>query len=197
MKRQLLPLLVLLFGAACAVSQTAPVPLAQSPKDCSLKPDQLDALLALPFMSFDQDHSGGWRALANRGCRLAAAMLIDTYIVDERAEMNTSQREDLYFHAGQLYAMVDLRQLAVRRVLRSLNLHEPPDADLAWNTYVLATAAFLRGDRDELAHQRNLLAAAKSTRENKINLGVIDGLAKCFDKGYNDAYSTGCRAPIQ
>lgn len=196
MKTQRLPLLILLLSAACALGQAVQTPNSPVQVDCSLKPDQLDALLAQPFLSFDQDFAGGWRELENKGCELTAAMLIDTYLVDSPEELKTVLREDLYFHAGQLYAMVGLRKLAVRRFFRSLNLHEATDVDLAWNTYVFATIAFLQGDRDEFAHQRLLLASAKPTRENKINLGVVDGLAKCFEKPYREAYSTTCRAPI-
>jgi hypothetical protein len=190
-------LAVLLLGAAYASSQTTQAHSVRGPADCSIKPDQLDALLALPFLSFDQDHTGGWRELQNKGCELTAAMLIDTYLVDAPEEMKIIKQEGLYFHAGQLYGMAGLRKLAVRRILRSLNLHEGANEDLAWNTYVLSTVAFLQGDREELAHQRQLLASAKPTRENKINLSVIDGLVMCFDKSYNEAYSTTCRAPIK
>jgi hypothetical protein len=197
MKSRLLPLVVLAFGAIFPQGLAAQTSSAPGPVDCSLKADQLDALLALPLMSFDQDQSGGWRELQNKGCVLTAAMLIDAYLLDAPEELKTIHREDLYFHAGQLYAMAGLRKLAVRRILRSLNLHEGADEDIAWNAYALATVAFLQGDHEELAHRRQLLASAKSTRENGINLGVVDGLARCFDKPYSEAYSASCRIPAK
>lgn len=192
-KGRILALVLLLLTASCAVSQTPPAPRA----DCSIKPEQLDTLLALPMKAFDQDHAGGWRELEGKGCEVAAAMLIDTYLVDSQEELKIVQLEDLYFHAGQLYAMAGLRTLAARRILRSINLHEGANEDLAWNTYAIATIAFLQGDREELAHRRQQLTSAKPTRENKINLSVIDGLVKCFDKPYGEAYSLACRAPVQ
>ena len=160
--------------------------------ECSLSPDQLNTLLGLPFMKFDQDQSGGWRAVSNHGCELTAAMLIDTYVADAPSELTVTEREDLSFHAGQLYGMAGLNKLAARRMVRSLNLHEGADTELAWNAYVLATVAFLQGDREELLHQRQLLAAAKPTTGNKMNLAVVDGLIQCFDKPYKYAYSS-CR----
>ena len=138
-------------------------------------------------MKFDQDHSGGWRGIAGQGCELTAAMPIDNYNLDAPADLTVNQREDLCFHAGQLYAMVGLNDLAVRRMMRSLNLHEPTDIDLAWNTYVLATVAFLQSDREELSHRRQLLANAKPSRENRINLSAVNGLVRCFDKPYKYA----------
>lgn len=168
-------------------------PLSRSGKEtCSLQSDKFDSLLSLPFMKFDQDMSGGWRAIADKGCLLTAAMMIDAYLVDSPPELTEIQREDLYFHAGQLYAMTGSRKLAVHRMLRSLNSHEDANPNLAWNPYVLATVAFLEGDHEGLARQRQLIATATPTPENKINIGVIDGLTACFDKPYKDAYA-GCR----
>ena len=197
MNFKILALVILLTGATCTFSQTPPAASTPVSTDCTLKPDQLDALLALSLMSFDQDHAGGWRELQSKGCELTAAMLIDSYVVDAPEELKMIQWEGLYFHAGQLYAMAGLRKLAVRRMLRSLNLHEGTDEDIAWNTYVFATVGFLQGDREELAHQRLVLASAKPTRENKINLRVVDGLVRCFDKPYSDAYSMSCRTPLK
>ena len=197
MNGRILALLVVLMGTTSTFGQTTQAHPIPDPGACVLKPNQLDSLLALSFLQFDQDQFGGWRDLQSKGCGLAAAMLIDSYIVDAPEELKLITLEDLYFHAGQLYAWAGLKKVAVRRFLRSLNLHERGDEDLAWNPYVLATIAFLQQDREELAHQRQLLASAKPTHENKINLGVVDGLAKCFDKPYGGAYSGGCREPAK
>lgn len=64
--------------------------------------------------------------------------------------------------------------------------------DLAWNAYVLASVAFLQNEREELIHRRQLLANAKPTYGNNINLAVVDGLVQCFGKPYKYAY-TNCR----
>ncbi len=197
MNGRIVSMLVVLLGATSIFGQTTNAKPTLDSRACVLKPSQLDELLVQPFLKFDQDQSGGWRELQSKGCDLAAAMLIDSYIVDAPEELKLITIEDLYFHAGQLYAGAGLKKLAVRRFLRSLNLHEHGDEDLAWNAYVFSTIAFLQGDREELAHQRRLLASAKPTRENKINLGVVDGLVKCFDKPYGEAYSNACRVTLE
>jgi hypothetical protein len=197
MNVRILVLLAVVLSASSTFGQTGQAQPTPEPGACALKSNQLDAVLNLSFLQFDQDQAGGWRELQSKGCDLAAAMLIDSYIVDAPEELKLIHLEDLYFRAGQLYAWAGLKKVAARRFLRSLNLHERGDEDLAWNPYVLATVAFLQGDREGLAHQRQLLASAKATHENKINLGVVDGLARCFDKPYRDAYSAGCREPAK
>lgn len=159
---------------------------------CIIQPSQLESLLTLPTAEFDQDQSGGWRPYLQNGCYLQGAMLIDAYVADKPEKMTEVEHRNLSFHAGQLYAMAGLKSIGAGRILGSLNLQEKPDSDLAWNTYVLATAAFLQGDKQELVDQRAQLAAARPTDGNKINLGVVDGLVSCFDKSYNEAYSK-CR----
>ncbi len=155
---------------------------------CIIQPSQLESLLALPTAKFDQDQSGGWRPYSQNGCYLQGAMLIDAYVADKPAKMTETDHRNLSFHAGQLYAKAGLKKIAVRRIMLSLSLHEDANSELDWNTYVLATIAFLQGDRRELTHQRAQLSAAKPTLGNKINLGVVDGLVSCFDKPYDEAY---------
>ncbi len=163
---------------------------------CIIQPRQLESLLALPTAAFDQDQAGGWRVYELKGCFVQAAMLIDTYVVDRPTRMTEGDRRNLSFHAGQLYAMAGLKEIASHRILESLNVHESPNGDLAWNIYVLATTAFMQGDKQELIHQRARLAEAKPTSGNKINLAVVDGLVSCFDKPYSYAYSK-CRPTVK
>jgi len=157
---------------------------------CLLKPDQLQKFLSLSFNDFDQDLHGGFRKLAHQGCELAAAMVIDSYVVSAPNRMNELGRGGLLFHAGQLYAYSELNQLAAQRFLQSLDLHEPQDADVAWNTYVLASIAFLNKDRAELIHQRDILARAKDTPGNKMNLKVVNRFVQCFGRLYSQAYES-------
>ena len=163
---------------------------------CIIQPSQLESLLALPTAAFDQDLAGGWRVYQQKGCFLQAAMLIDAYVADKPTGMTEGDRRNLSFHAGQLYAMAGLKEIASHRILESLNLHESSNGDLAWNIYVLATTAFMQGDKQELIHQRARLAEAKPTLGNKINLAVVDGLVSCFDKPYSDAYPK-CRPTVK
>lgn len=186
-------LLVLSFGTVLF----AQVASSSKPEKCRIDPGQLDSLLALPYMKFDQDQTGGWRALANGGCNVEAALLIDAYLADAPPELSEIEKGNLYFHAGQLLAMAGENRLAVSHMLRSLNPQELANSDIAWNTYVLASVAFLSSNRQQLLDERNELAAAKQSRENKINLGVLDGLVSCFDKPYEIAYGATCRPALK
>ena len=139
-------------------------------KSCSLAADEFHAFINLSFGDFDQAMTGGWRAVAHRGCELTAAMLIDTYIADEPSRMSVVDRENLAFHAGQMYAYAGLPDVAAHRLLRSLSTHTVLGSQVAWNPYVLATVAFLQRDGAALLSQREALAASTPTPANKINL---------------------------
>ena len=157
---------------------------------CVLTPKQFQDFLSLSYDDFDQDMHGGFRKFAHQGCELAAAMVIDSYVVSAPNRMNEIGRGGLLFHAGQLYAYSGLNQLAAQRFLQSLNMHEEQDTDLAWNTYVLASIAFLKDDHAELVHQRELLSRSKETVGNKMNLKVVDRFVQCFGKPYSQAYES-------
>ena len=190
-------LLIALVVVGCQPLMFAQATSSLDPEKCQIKPTQLGTLLALPFLKFDQDEAGGWRELADQGCKLEAALLIDAYLADAPPELSEMEKGNLYFHAGQLFAMSGQNRLAVSHMLHSLNPQEPIDGDLAWNDYVLASVAFLSRNRQQLQNERNQLAAAKQTRGNKINLGVVEGLANCFDKPYDVAYGVTCRPTLK
>lgn len=183
-------LLLFLVFARIVFAQS---PGASQPRDCRIQPEQLANILSLSFMKFDQDQAGGWRVLADQGCRIEAVLLINAWLAYAPPELTELEKGDLYFHAGQLLAMTGENRLAAEYMLRSLNPQEPTDADLSWNAYVLSTVAFLSGDRPRLEFQRSELAAGKQTRENKINLSVVDGLRQCYGKPYEQAYGSACR----
>ena len=80
-----------------------------------------------------------------------------------------------------------------------------------WNAYADATIAFLRRDRIALQQARKRLVAAPipttmerlpdgsfrsgSHASQAPNLDVVDGLIKCFDRSYLEAYgSPSCRS---
>ena len=178
-----------------AVQAAAPPPAASDP--C-----QVDraALLALAPEAFDQDLSGGWRALSERpGCTGVAADLIRDY----RAAIE-GRLSNLYWHEGQLRAAIGQYPAAIRLMESS---RRPAD-QAAWNLYVDATVAFLRGDRAALRAARVRLAALPRPPgfEEYVlpngfhvawppNLVVIDGLLRCFGRPYGEASSTACRGP--
>ncbi len=70
----------------------------------------------------------------------------------------------------------------------------PPEIEAAskfsWNTYALATIAFLKGDRPAFdAHLSEHRRRTQQTAENASNLRVLERLSRCFDKTYAVAYT--------
>lgn len=168
-------------------------------------------LLALDENQFDQDMSGGWRALASTpGCALVAADLLHDY--REAHHMDSGL---LFWHEAQVRADAGQYQAAIVLMKRA---YKPADADKAgWNPYVDATIAFLSRDRTALEQARAKLAAVPlpvgagippvingymeadfadgSKRKIRwpINIDVVEGLENCFEKPYVEAYKDACR----
>lgn len=168
-------------------------------------------ILALDEDQFDQDMSGGWRALASRpGCALAAADLLRDY-----REAHHQNSGLLFWHEAQVRADAGQYPEAIALMKRA---YKPAEADKAgWNPYVDATIAFLRRDRAALGQARRKLAAVPpptgagippvidgymeaefadgSKRKIRwpINIDVVEGLENCFDKPYIEAYKDVCR----
>lgn len=169
-------------------------------------------LLGLDESHFDQDETGGWRALAAKpGCDLVAADLLRDY-----RQVHGNAAGILYWHEGQLRALAGQAEAAVALMARS---RKPDDADRAgWNPYVDATIAYLRKDRPALEQARARLAAVVPPIGDGVppvkdgymevrldngqmmkflwppNIDVVDGLLQCFDKPYEVAYGPECRA---
>jgi len=171
--------------------------LALQPDPCAVD-DR--AMLALGLDAFDQDMDGGWRALARQpGCEARAADLIRDYRAFAQRRIGL-----LYWHEAQLRANLGETSAAVALMERA----RKPD-DSAWNFYVDASIAFLRGDRAALARAREGLAALPAPEDFReqvlpngyrvrwpMNLDAVDALVRCFGRPYRDAYgSNECRRP--
>ncbi len=149
--------------------------------------------LDLPYEIFDQTPGKGWRKQGeNLGCYLKAAKMIDEYAAANQHRLTEDQHRILKWHAGQMYAFADRYGLARERFSRSLWLHEPKDTPVLWNDYVLATIAFLDRDFPELVNCRQKISEGQKMDGRIPNLDVVDGLIRCFDRSYKEAYST-CR----
>jgi len=63
---------------------------------------------------------------------------------------------------------------------------------VTWNLYVDATTAFVQRDREALLLSRHKLATAPARYWSGLkapsNLDVVDGLVRCFERTYADAY---------
>lgn len=188
----------------CSIAGAQEVP----PKSCEYDRARL---LALDENQFDQDISGGWRALASTpGCALVAADLLHDY-----REAHHKDSGLLFWHEAQVRADAGQYPEAIALMKRA---YKPADADKAgWNLYVDATIAFLRRDKNALEQARAKLAAVQppvgagippvingymeadfadgSKRKIRwpINIDVVEGLENCFDKPYVEAYNDACR----
>jgi len=155
--------------------------------DCvSALADAKKAASAQDYQKFDQTPGQGWRQLAEQqSCFLEAGDLIDSYLAT-RSDLRESQRVNLSFHAGQVYAFGGRNDEAVKRFRNAVrNPSAPPQ--FKWSEYVLATIAFLDHDADALVKNRDVIADATGDPANQSNLRIIDFLIANFDKPYQEA----------
>jgi hypothetical protein len=157
------------------------------------------AALALSPQVFDQDATLGWRALAKSPeCLAAAANLIAAYRKAHWGNVKPSELHVNYWHEGQMRAAAGQTNTARPLLLAGIS----PDNFGDFADYALGTVAFLDHDLAALKAARARLAAtpepqdfASTAKKYNIswplNLDVLDGLIKCFDKPYREAYD--CR----
>lgn len=187
----------MIAALALLLGQAAP-----PPPDCRF---DRAAALALDFAAFDQSVTSGWRPIAKRRCTVEAADLIRDY---RAAHPDSDRLQLLFWHEGQLRATAGQTAAAIEAFRQA---YKPPemDAGLGWNLYVEGTIAFLAHDRAALQRARDTLAALPKP-ENwgrtiggtdgkarvpswPLNLGVLDGFLRCFDKPFAEAYQKACR----
>jgi hypothetical protein len=187
---------------SCAIAGAQEIPT----KNCAFDRARM---LALDENQFDQDMSGGWRALSSTpGCELVAADLLRDYRKAHGDDWGL-----LYWHEAQLRAFVGQYKEAIALMKHSYMPEDKAD----WNAYVDATIAFLRKDSDALKRARERLSAvpppvgvgvppvidgymeaefedgSKKRIRWPINIDVVEGLENCFDKTYAEAYKDVCR----
>lgn len=178
-----------MIGAAVLALLAASSAQAGQPVDCRY---DREALLAMGYADFDQSPHG-WRSLA-QGCDAEAADLIR----DWRLAHKTADTI-LYWHEGQARAMAGQTGQAIELFRQSREQVDP----FGWNAYVDGSIAFLRRDRDTLLAAHDELAALPvpedwppvSTDGKRLdvdwpmNLTILDGFLRCWDRPYNEAYS--------
>ena len=171
---------------------TIAFPVHASDADCAAALKKVgDPALRAPVDQFQQDPTVGWRALSDRGCFAEAAQLIERYALDYDLKYR-----GLKWHLAQMHALAGNVDKALEAAQLSLSpIQEQMHPDFDWNDYVLATMAFLRGDRPAFdKHRAALKAASPRNPMNAANESVIDRLDRCFGKGYGDAYSCNLTA---
>lgn len=147
----------------------------------------LSSQLGLDYDTFDQCPGEGWRKIADKGNYLEAAELIDAY-EKQKQGLEDWQKLNLRFHAGQMYAFANMKELAVTRFKTTLYDKEPPNYPVRWNAYVNATIAFLEKDKKKLMEFREEIAKGPMIKDKIANLDVVDRFIKYFDEPYSVAY---------
>ena len=173
---------ILCFGQGDATNLSAP------------DPDR-ETLLSLPWKQFDQTPNSGWRVYLNppRKEYLKAAKLIEDYL-DRHDDLSARQRALCHYHAAHQYVYRAVRggQGDVREAFPHLDKaivsgkDSAPGAD--WNDMVIATKAFLMGDRDALQRARDRVAALPSASVKWP--GYADDLLKNLGKPYGSWFPT-------
>lgn len=162
-----------------------PFSLVRADVDCqSLFEKHLESDMRLSYEEFDQTMGSGFRALGAKGCHKEAADLIEAYIQE-----NSAQQSSLRWHIAQLRAMHGANEAAVEYAESSLLEQEDfSKRALRWNDYVLATVAFLEGDRERLVHHRDKVAEGVGEHPgNELNLKLLDALIENFGADYATA----------
>jgi hypothetical protein len=182
-----------------ALAIAAALGVAPSPDPCAYDRERL---LAMDQNAFDEDATGGWRALAQRPkCERIAADLVRDY-----REAHHSSAFILFWHEGQLRADVGQTDQAIALFDKARQENDSS----GWNLYVDGTTAFLKHDRTALLIARNKLALLPRPAHLQPillngqsvplpwppNLNVLDGLLKCFGRPYSKAYAQPCTEPF-
>lgn len=133
----------------------------------------LESDMGLSYEEFDQTMDSGFRVLSAQGCHGESAELIERYM-----EVNSAEQSSLRWHIAQARAMAGENSEAVRYARTTLLEKEDfSERPLRWNDYVLATIAFLEGDRDKLMVHRNKIAEGVGEHPgNELNLRLVDAL---------------------
>lgn len=124
-----------------------------------------EALLSLPWKQFDQTQDSGWRLYVNptRKQYLEAAKLIEEYL-SRHSELPARQRALSYFHAGMQYVFYARQHggdplAAIPDLDKAIVPGNEPAHSIDWNEMVIATKAFLMGDRAKLTAVKARVAA--------------------------------------
>ena len=151
--------------AICGALLANICPAQSSPFEAARDPDR-ESLLSLPWKEFDQTQNCGWRVYVNltRKQYLEAAKLMEAYL-ERHSELTPRQRAITHYHAAHQYIYRAVRT-GVGDALEALpHLDQaivpakdtPPSLD--WNDMVIATKAFLLGDRTTLLAVKERVAA--------------------------------------
>jgi hypothetical protein len=161
--------------------------------DTPVRDPDRETLLALPWKEFDQTQNSGWRVYVNPSRKeyLKGARLIEDYL-ERHSGLTARQRAIGHYHAAHQYIYRAVRggEGDVREALPHLDRAIVPQKEPApsedWNDMVIATKAFLLGDRDTLQRARDRIAALPGASVKWP--GYADDLLKNFGQPYGSWY---------
>lgn len=172
------------FSAVMLLTLLA-LPAWAADKSCAERLKELEPIaIRMPYREFDQSPDG-WRKLMD--CLPESARLLDRYVKKQEYELRGTR-----WHLAQVKAGLGESQAAAALMRLSLVPDELESRSaFKWNSYALATVAFLEGDKDSfeklLQEHRN---AARADAANQTNLEVLERLRRCWGQPYMRAY--GC-----
>ena len=153
-----------------------------------------DDVLDLDYRSFAKGPNSSWRKVAREKGFEEAGELIDRYL-KKHSDLGLSQKVNLNFHAGQMYAFAGHHETALERFKNAKYDPEPEEIPIRWNAYVDGTIAFLEKDKIKLLECRKQIAEGPKINGKAPNLNVVDSLIENFDKPYFEAYMASRRKP--
>jgi hypothetical protein len=175
---------LLLLGAFIANVASAQTESTGSP----LRGADHEALLSLPWEQFDQTQNSGWRVYVNPTSKqyLEAARLIEAYLARHN-DLPARQRALSYFHAGMQYVFYARENVgdplaALPDLDKAIVSGKEPAHSIDWNEMVIATKAFLVGDRATLLAVRERVAAMPTASVEWPN--YADDLLRNLGKPY-------------
>jgi hypothetical protein len=126
---------------------------ASRPKDASRS-----TLLSLPWQQFDQTPGSGWRIYGERKQYREAAELLEVYL-KRHNELTVRQRAVSRYHAGIMRVRSGNSPAGITHLNQSIVPDKTPGLSDDWNDMVIATKAFLVGDRAALLAAKERVAS--------------------------------------
>jgi hypothetical protein len=129
-----------------------------------------------------------------KGCYVDAADLIDRYA---GTVTDLKWRAALQFHRFQMLAFSNNIDQALASLRLVNQLDDERHADAGWRLYVAGTEAFLKKDSEGLEANTEALTRfadqhGPSERVALLNVNVLRGFVRCFDRPYRSAYGPPC-----
>lgn len=143
--------------------------------------------IAMSYEEFDQSKTG-WRLLAEKRLFVEAAKLIRDFLV-ERRDLDLYQQDNLWFHAGQMYAFANNYAEAIACMSHSMEAEQLSHAPIQWKPYVKATIAFLKKDVKELREQKQIIAKEITIYGEIPNLALVNRMVENLNKTYESVYT--------